>query len=43
MLFKVQTTLPELPEFFPVQCCLEILGEHCIGPRLNNLLKLNGT
>ena len=21
---------PELPEFFPVECCLEPLGQHCI-------------
>ena len=38
----VQTTLPELPEFFPVQYCLGPLGQHYIGPRLHKPLALKG-
>ena len=29
--------------FFPLQCCFEPLGQHCIGPRLHQPLTLNGT
>ena len=39
----VQTALPELPEFFPVQFCLKPLGQHCVGLISHKQLTLNGT